>query len=126
MIRPLLFLALLAIPAQAADAPPASIQANGPAITVAAATTRELVETAVVTGTLVARDEIMVGTEIDGLPGQHDFLDRGIALRQFDQVRFDLQPALDLLEQLVGRDTECARQAGAHSGRGGRSPPAAS
>jgi len=66
MFRSLVLLSLLATPALAADPPPA-IQANGPAITVAAAAVRELVETVVVTGTLLARNEIMVGTEIDGL-----------------------------------------------------------
>ena len=38
-----------------------------PAITVATATRREIAQTIVVTGTLVARDEIMVGAQIDGL-----------------------------------------------------------
>jgi len=38
-----------------------------PAVTVVRASTQELTETALVTGTLVAREEIMVGPEIEGL-----------------------------------------------------------
>ena len=99
MIRPLLFLALLAAPAQAADAPPANLQANGPAITVATATMRELVETAVVTGTLVAREEILVGTEIDGLRltevlvEEGDMVAAGQVLARFGRDTLDAQLA---------------------------------
>ncbi|MCJ2032898.1 efflux RND transporter periplasmic adaptor subunit [Methylobacterium sp. J-068] len=54
-------------PARATDAPavpdPASV---APAVTVATAVQREVVEQAVVTGTLVPRDEILVAPEIEG------------------------------------------------------------
>jgi len=67
-----LVLALLAaaeiaigFPARAADALLSS--AAAPRVTVAKAQLRELIATTVVTGTLVARDEVLVGPEIEGL-----------------------------------------------------------
>ncbi len=61
---------LAAAPARAADAaaPDGSVAttAPAPAVTVAVAADREIVERAVVTGTLVPRDEILVSPEIEG------------------------------------------------------------
>lgn len=63
-----LALVLIASPALAME--PASVPeaaALAPAVTVVAAQKREIVETAVVTGTLVPRDEILVAPEVEGL-----------------------------------------------------------
>lgn len=63
-----LAVALVAGPALAVE--PASVPEPAviaPAVTVVAAQKREIVETAVVTGTLVPRDEILVAPEIEGL-----------------------------------------------------------
>ena len=64
----LLALTLLASPARAVE--PASVPepaAIAPAVTVVSAARREIVENAVVTGTLVPRDEILVAPEVEGL-----------------------------------------------------------
>ncbi len=51
----------------AAEAPPASGSTTpAPAVTIVSAANREIVEQAVVTGTLVPRDEILVAPEIEG------------------------------------------------------------
>lgn len=63
-----LALVLLASPARAVE--PASVPepaAIAPAVTVVHAERREIVENAVVTGTLVPRDEILVAPEVEGL-----------------------------------------------------------
>lgn len=59
-------LALLAGPALAQGTPPPA-QSLAPAVTVAAAAERELVERVPVSGTLVPREEILVSPEIEGL-----------------------------------------------------------
>jgi HlyD family secretion protein len=52
--------------AMAADAMQPSAPIDGPRVTVDAARRKELTEKVIVTGTLVPRDEILVGPEIDG------------------------------------------------------------
>lgn len=54
----------VAVPALAADAVQAAVA--GPRVTVGQVRTGELVERVVVTGTLVAREEVLVGPEIEG------------------------------------------------------------
>src|SRR3954452_8255424 len=67
----LLCAALLGCPAAAhtaSAADPAPVAApKPPTVSVATATSGTLAETILLTGTLVARDEVMVGAEIDGL-----------------------------------------------------------
>jgi HlyD family secretion protein len=63
-------------------APPAP---KPPSITVAAAERREIAQTLVVTGTLVARDEILVGAQIDGLRLDEYLVDIGDKVEK-DQV----------------------------------------
>ena len=57
--------------AQAVAAPtpatPATSTGKLPVVSIVAASTREITETAIVSGTLVAREDIMVATEIEGL-----------------------------------------------------------
>ncbi len=59
-----LALLLLALPARAAPAPP---EPKPPSVTVVAATVGPIAETAVLTGTLVPREEVMVSPQIEGL-----------------------------------------------------------
>ncbi len=65
MIRALLAVLLLALPAHAAPATVA--EPRPPSVTVAAATTGPIAETAVLTGTLVPREEVLVSPQIEGL-----------------------------------------------------------
>ena len=60
----LLALALMATPARADTV---AVSPKPPSITVARAARDTIVETAIVTGTLVARDEVLVNTQVDGL-----------------------------------------------------------
>lgn len=57
----------LPFPAAKPAAKAALKEVPAPAVTVVRATAQELVETSLVTGTLVAREEILVGPEIEGL-----------------------------------------------------------
>lgn len=57
----------LASPAWSADAAPAPAILSVPAVTVAQAARREMIDRVVVSGTLTARDEVLVSAEIDGL-----------------------------------------------------------
>lgn len=81
-------------PSDAAATAPA---AKPVAITVATATRREIVETLFVTGTLVARDEILVGSQIEGLRldaylvDVGDRVEKGQALARLDRDVLDTQ-----------------------------------
>jgi len=65
MIRVLLAAMLLALPARAA--PPSLAEPKPPSVTVVAATMGPIAETAVLTGTLVPREEVLVSPQIEGL-----------------------------------------------------------
>ena len=65
MIRAALALLLLALPARAAPAPVA--EPKPPSVTVAAAVAGPITETAVLTGTLVPKEEVMVSPQVEGL-----------------------------------------------------------
>lgn len=81
--------------------------AKPPAITVATATRREIAQTLVVTGTLMARDEILVGSQIDGLRLDEylveigDHVEKGQVLARLDHDMLDTQ--------LVQNDSSIAR-----------------
>ena len=70
-----------------------------PSITVAKATLREIAQNVVVTGTLVARDEIMVGAQIDGLRlvsylvDVGDHVEQGQVLARLDRDMLETQLA---------------------------------
>lgn len=64
-------------PAQAEVASPEPAKVNGITISVVPAARREVIETLPVTGTLVAREEIMVGPEIDGLRIEEILVEEG-------------------------------------------------
>ena len=110
--------------AEAATKPVASI----PAVSVIQSTRREIVETMVVTGTLVPRDEILVTPEIDGYRitdvlveegarverGQvlarlsHDLIDRQIAQQKakIDKASAAVPQAENNIEQAEAAETE--------------------
>lgn len=77
------------------SAPPAG--PRPPAITVADVARREIAQTLVVTGTLVARDEILVGAQIDGLRLEDylvdigDRVEKGQPLARLDRDMLDTQ-----------------------------------
>jgi RND family efflux transporter MFP subunit len=70
-------LALSTAASLAADSPPKTAAPSAPAVTVARAQTRTLVEKAAVSGSIVARDEILIGPEIEGLRIVEVLVDEG-------------------------------------------------
>ncbi len=86
------------LPAGAAE-PPAVVVQTPPAIRVAAATRRELVETLSVTGTVAAREEAAAGTDLSGLTvtrldaEQGDLVAKGDVLAVLDRSALDVQHA---------------------------------
>ncbi|MGA0563887.1 efflux RND transporter periplasmic adaptor subunit [Ancylobacter sp. VNQ12] len=95
-------------PAQADVAAPAPNAVRGITISVVPATRREVVERLPVTGTLVAREEIMVGPEIDGyritdiLVEEGDRVEKGQALARLSR---------DTLDTLLAQNTANAARA---------------
>ncbi|MDB5544590.1 MAG: efflux transporter, family, subunit, partial [Hyphomicrobiales bacterium] len=95
-------LALAAAPALAVEAletPPAAAQPNVPVVTVARAQMRTLVETVAVSGTIVPRDEILIGPEIEGfrileiLADEGDRVEAGQVLARLSRETLDAQLA---------------------------------
>lgn len=88
-----------AIPQEAAQQPPAAEQSVAPAIGVVSADRRELVETLSVTGTIVAREEAAVGTDVNGLQVLQldadwgDTVRKGDVLAVLDRTLLDTQLA---------------------------------
>lgn len=106
MIRPSILLAslalsglLLAPPAVFADEAADTAAVVAPAVSVVAAVERELVARLVVTGTLAARDEVMVGPEIEGsrvvelLAEEGDRVEKGQVLARLSRDLWDAQLA---------------------------------
>jgi len=99
----LAFTALLASgpgPALAAESPGLTeTDAPAPAVSVVAAERREIVERTVVTGTLVARDEILVAPEVEGLRitellvEEGDRVERGQVLARLSREMIETQEA---------------------------------
>jgi HlyD family secretion protein len=83
-------------PAQAADPAPVATP-KPPSVSVATAASGTLAETILLTGTLVARDEVMVGAEIDGLAitellaEEGDTVERGQVLARLSRDMLDAQ-----------------------------------
>ncbi len=94
------------LPARAAEAPPASSVPDPaallPAVSVVPAERREIVERAVVTGTLVPRDEILVAPEVEGLRivallvEEGDRVERGAVLAKLSLEMIETQEAANL------------------------------
>jgi len=93
-------------PARAAEAPPAAGVPDPatllPAVSVVPAERREIVERAVVTGTLVPRDEILVAPEVEGLRivallvEEGDRVERGAVLARLSLEMIETQEAANL------------------------------
>jgi len=83
-------------PAEAADPAPVAAP-KPPSVSVATAAAGTLAETILLTGTLVARDEVMVGAEIDGLAitellaEEGDHVERGQVLARLSRDMLDAQ-----------------------------------
>lgn len=93
--------ALMAPQARAADASAPVVAPRGPRVTVAEVRRGELTEKLAVTGTLIARDEILVGPEIDGLQVTEILAEEGDSVRQ-GQVLARLQR--NTLDALVAQN----------------------
>ncbi|WP_018388171.1 efflux RND transporter periplasmic adaptor subunit [Ancylobacter sp. FA202] len=98
----------LSEPAQAEVATPAPNEVKGITISVVPATVREVVERLPVTGTLVAREEIMVGPQIDGFQITDILVEEGDRVEQ-GQVMARL--SRDMLETLLAQNTANAAKA---------------
>lgn len=72
-----------------------------PAVTVVPASEREVVERAIVTGTLVPRDEILVSSEIDGLRVTEVLVEEGASVRQGEVLA---RLSRDLLETTLAQN----------------------
>ncbi len=90
---------IAAAPALAVETPPVAAQPNVPAVTVARAQMRTLVETVAVSGTIVPRDEILIGPEIEGfrileiLADEGDRVEAGQVLARLSRDTLDAQLA---------------------------------
>ena len=100
-LNAMIALALLAapLPLQAQTAVPAAPAAAGPSVTVTQAQTTEIVQSVVVSGSVVARDEILVAPEVDGLAiiellaQEGDKVAEGQVLARLSRVTLDVQKA---------------------------------
>lgn len=83
----------------AAQTPAPTPAAAGPSVTVTQAQRTEIVESVVVSGSMVARDEILVGPEVDGLSivdllaEEGDRVRQGAVLARLDRTTLDVQKA---------------------------------
>lgn len=90
----------LALPAAAQQAQPTAAQAGaGPSITVTTAKTSEIVQSVVVSGSMIARDEVLVSPEVDGLAiveilaEEGDRVKAGQVLAKLSRVTLEVQKA---------------------------------
>lgn len=100
-LNAMIALALMAapLPLQAQTAAPVSPAAAGPSVTVTQAQATEIVQSVVVSGSIVARDEILVAPEVDGLAivdllaQEGDKVAQGQVLARLNRTTLDVQKA---------------------------------
>lgn len=82
-----------------ANVPPVTEPAAGPSVTVTAAKVSEIVQSVVVSGSMIARDEVLVSPEVDGLAiteilaEEGDRVAAGQVLARLSRVTLDVQKA---------------------------------
>jgi multidrug efflux pump subunit AcrA (membrane-fusion protein) len=96
--------------AAVAQSPPAATGPLAPAVTVVRAEEREIVERAVVTGTLVPREEVLVAPEIEGLRITEVLVEEGAVVKQ-GQVLARL--SRDIIETQLAQNTASLARADA-------------
>ncbi len=103
-----LTLTLVAQPVQKpGEKPVAESPANAPRVTVARASEQNFVETVLATGSLVAREEILVGPEVEGLRVTEVLADEGMQVKKGDVLA---RLVVDTLEaQIAQNDAALAR-----------------
>lgn len=103
-----LTITLVAEPAKKPDGKPGAERAlNAPRVTVARAGEQNFIETVVATGSLVAREEILVGPEVEGLRVTEVLADEGMRVKKGDVLA---RLVVDTLEaQLAQNDASLAR-----------------
>ncbi len=94
--------ALTAFPARAEGTPAPAKASLIPAVSVVEATRREIIESVIVTGTLVPRDEILVTPEIDGYRVTEVLVEEGMRVQR-GQVLARLSH--DLIDRLLAQQT---------------------
>lgn len=103
-----LTLSLVAEPAPKADAKAAPpVQGTGPRVSVTRASPQNFVETVLVTGSLVAREEILVGPEVEGLRITEVLADEGMRVKKGDVLARLVVATLDA--QVAQNDANLAR-----------------
>jgi HlyD family secretion protein len=108
-------LSLAGAGAALAQTPPVKAGPLPPSVTVASADEREIVERAVVTGTLVPRDEVLVAPEIVGLRITEVLVEEGAVVKQ-GQVLARL--SRDILETQLAQNTASLSRADAAIAQG--------
>lgn len=83
------------------------VEAAAPVVTVAKAAPEDFIETVLVTGTLVPREEILVAPEVDGLRVLDLAVDEGDRVKRGDVLATLVQETLDA--QLAGNDAALAK-----------------
>lgn len=102
-----LTLTLVAEPSGKAATKPAAAASAAARVTVARANVQSFVETVLVTGSLVAREEILVGPEVEGLRVTEVLADEGMRVKKGDVLA---RLVVDTLEaQLAQNDASLAR-----------------
>lgn len=102
-----LTLSLVAEPAPKAESKAAAGAATGARVSVTRAATQSFVETVLVTGSLVAREEILVGPEVEGLRVTEVLADEGMRVKKGDVLARLVVATLDA--QVAQNDAGLAR-----------------
>ncbi len=101
---------LAAAPLARAAEPPPATPSLAPAVTVVRAAEREIVERAVVTGTLMPREEILVSPEVEGLRITEVLVEEGASVKQGDVLA---RLSRDILEATLAQNAAATARADA-------------